>query len=256
MVVSRSVFEGEKKGGMIGLIGEISHGSESEKIVRQANARLHNLNSIVRHDINNQLTVLHGYLYLMEQNDRTFNSSEIMRILLEATDKIHNIVTFTREYKAIGTDSPMWMNLYEVFQSARSTIVASGVRIIPEPACQELELFTDPMLSKVFYHLIDNSLRHGQTVSEISLLWRQENGGAIIVYRDNGTGIPENIRPALFQYGKGKKSGFGLFLVHEILAISGFTITETGTLGKGVHFEIAVPAGSFRTVKKKQQKQR
>jgi PAS domain S-box-containing protein len=252
MAISRSVFDGQEKSGMIGMIGEIRYGKQTEKIILQANTKLHLLNSIARHDINNQLTLLQGYLYLMEQNDSEFKSPEIVRILLDATDKIHKIVTFTTEYKDIGSHAPMWMNLYEIFKSARSTMEVSGVQITPEPACRELELFCDPMLIKVFHHLIDNSHRHGKTVSEISLLWKRENGGAIIVYRDNGCGIPKTVRPTLFQQEKWKINEYSLFLVQEILAIYGFTITETGTPGKGVQFEIAVPAGSFRAGEKQQ----
>ena len=40
-----------------------------------------------------------------------------------------------------------------------------------------------------------------------------------------------------------------MFFVREILAISGFTITEMGTPGKGVRFEIPVRACSFWIVK-------
>ena len=245
-VISRSVFEGQEKSGMIGIIGEISTGKQSEKIMLQANAKIHIFNSVVRHDINNKLTVLHGYLSLMEQEDNAVSSSEIVKILLDATDKIHKIVAFTSEYKEIGTHLPVWINLFEAFQSARSTSDAAGIQVTTEPACQDLELFCDPMLTKVFYHLIDNSLRHGKTVSEISLLWRPENADAIIVYGDNGTGIADTVRPTLFQPRKGTQTGYGLFLVHEILAIYGFTITETGSPGKGVRFEIVVPAGSFK----------
>ena len=57
------------------------------------------------------------------------------------------------------------------------------------------------------------------------------------------------LKPTLFQRVSGKKIGFGMFFVREILSIYGFTITETGTPGKGVQFEIIVPAGSFRIVK-------
>lgn len=250
-VISRSVFEGQEKSGMIGVIGEVSTGKQAEKIIRQANTSIHLLNRTIRHDINNQLTVLNGYLSLMEQDESTIKSPEILKILLNATDQIYNLVTFMREYQDIGTHLPMWTNLFKSFHSAWSTFDAAGVQITTEPGCQVLELFTDPLLTKVFHHLINYSLSHGKTVSEISLLWRLENGVAIIVYKDNGCGIPETVRPTIFQYGKGEKTGDGLFLVHEILAIYGFNITETGTMGKGVRFEIVVPAGSFRVLENK-----
>ncbi|MEI7856211.1 MAG: PAS domain-containing sensor histidine kinase [Methanomicrobiales archaeon] len=248
MVVSRTVFNGQENAGMIGVIGEISGGKSIEKILWQTNARIHLLNSIVRHDINNQLTVLNGYLSLMDQGDDTFNSPEIVRILLGATEKIHKLVTFTSEYKDLGTQLPVWVNLYGVFQSVGSAVETPGVAIVPEPACRDLELFCDPMLTKVFHQLIDNSLRHGKTVSRISLQWELMDGGAKIVYGDNGCGIADSLKSSLFKWQSGIKTRYGMFFVQEILSISGFTITETGTPGNGVRFEIIVPVGSFRKV--------
>ncbi|MHB8164294.1 MAG: PAS domain-containing sensor histidine kinase [Methanoregula sp.] len=250
MAISRSVFDGRNQVGMFGLIGEISTDKQAEKITRQTNLMMNRLNSIVRHDINNQLTVLNGYLTLMEPDDSTLRSSDIVRILLGATEKIQRMITFTKEYKDIGTQSPKWTGLYEMFQSVCSTF-STGVQIQADPACRDLELFTDPMFAKVFLNLIDNSLRHGKTVTEISLRWQRDNEGAIIVFADNGIGISDVIRPTLFQLGKGNKTGNGLFLVQEILAIPGFTIAETGTPGKGARFEIRVPPGAFRVKENK-----
>lgn len=50
----------------------------------------------------------------------------------------------------------------------------------------------------------------------------------------------------IFEQGFGKNTGLGLFLSREILAITGITITENGTPGKGARFEITVPKGAYR----------
>ncbi|WP_366515236.1 hypothetical protein [Methanoculleus sp.] len=42
--------------------------------------------------------------------------------------------------------------------------------------------------------------------------------------------------------------GHGLLLVHEILALTGITIRETGTFGTGARFEILVPSEGYRIV--------
>jgi len=39
---------------------------------------------------------------------------------------------------------------------------------------------------------------------------------------------------------------FGLYLMREILAITGITITETGEPGKGARFEMKMPKGTWR----------
>ncbi|MCX6698237.1 MAG: hypothetical protein NTV84_11985 [Methanoregula sp.] len=63
---------------------------------------------------------------------------------------------------------------------------------------------------------------------------------------DDGDGVHAGEKERLFTQGFGKNTGLGLFLSREILAITGITITENGTLGKGARFEIHVPAGMWR----------
>ncbi len=50
----------------------------------------------------------------------------------------------------------------------------------------------------------------------------------------------------IFQLGYGNNIGFGLFLIREILAITGMTIQENGEPGEGARFEITVPNGNWR----------
>jgi signal transduction histidine kinase len=75
---------------------------------------------------------------------------------------------------------------------------------------------------------------------------RAPDGGLFIVVEDNGVGIPVDEKEKIFEKGFGKNTGFGLFLVREILAITGITIRETGTPGEGARFEISVPKEGFR----------
>jgi len=50
----------------------------------------------------------------------------------------------------------------------------------------------------------------------------------------------------IFSPGYGRHTGYGLFLVREILGITGATIRETGQEGKGAVFEITIPGGGFQ----------
>jgi signal transduction histidine kinase len=54
------------------------------------------------------------------------------------------------------------------------------------------------------------------------------------------------VKEKIFERGFGKNTGLGLFLAREILVITGITITENGTPGKGARFEITVPKGMWR----------
>jgi signal transduction histidine kinase len=69
----------------------------------------------------------------------------------------------------------------------------------------------------------------------------------LIVCEDDGIGIPETAKERIFKREYYRNTGYGLFLAGEILSITGLTIKETGTSGKGARFEIRVPKGAFRT---------
>ena len=66
---------------------------------------------------------------------------------------------------------------------------------------------------------------------------------------DDGIGIDDEDRERLSDKGYGKGTGFGLFLIREILAITGMDIVENGRPGHGVRFEITDPSGEWRNGK-------
>jgi signal transduction histidine kinase len=90
--------------------------------------------------------------------------------------------------------------------------------------------------------LIDNSLKYGEKITQISLYYEKEDNNTLrLIYEDNGVGIPENIRENLFKEGYGKGTGYGLYLIKKICETYGWTIQETGVSGKGVRFTITIP---------------
>lgn len=236
------------------ILRDITDRKRSEQALQESNRKLNLLSSITRHDINNQLTIFNGYLTLLETGTPAMKSEDIFSILQGSTSRIQRILKFSREYQDVGVKSPAWQDLGETIRLAKSIIEAPAVRFSHENACDGLEVYADPMLVRVFSNLIDNSLRHGEKVSEIRIYCTVEEHRLVIVYEDDGIGIPDKIRPVLFERGKGKNTGYGMFLIREILTITGFTISETGEAGKGARFEIVVPEGSFRMTDEKEQR--
>ncbi|NLV27910.1 MAG: hypothetical protein GXY48_12225 [Methanomicrobiales archaeon] len=47
---------------------------------------------------------------------------------------------------------------------------------------------------------------------------------------------------------RANNTGMGLFLISEILELTGIPITENGTYGAGVRFEMRVPEGGWRII--------
>lgn len=74
-------------------------------------------------------------------------------------------------------------------------------------------------------------------------MFTYENSGndLLIVCQDNGSGVRPEKRQEMFD----DRFGHGLYLVKEVLAITGMSIRETRP-PQGARFEILVPWGRYR----------
>jgi signal transduction histidine kinase len=153
-------------------------------------------------------------------------------------------IEFARNYQEIGTQAPKWQLLSEIIQSAIQQLKPPNIEIRVNTG--SVGIFADPLIEKVFYNLMENSLRHGGHVTRIEYLVLEKPDDLSLIICDDGEGITAEDKKNLFQKGFGKHTGLGLFLSKEILSITGIAITENGESGKGVRFEITVPKGTWR----------
>ena len=102
------------------------------------------------------------------------------------------------------------------------------------------------LIAVVFFNLFENTLRHGEKVTTIIISSIKHENILSIIYEDNGSGVSMSEKNLIFERGFGKNTGYGLFLIRHILAITGMNIVENGIPGKGARFEISVPPGTFR----------
>ena len=225
-------------------IRDITARKRAEDALVLASRKLNLMSGITRHDILNQVTILSGSLDLAQFKSKDPALVAHITRAQKAADTIRRQIAFTREYENLGVRSPTWQRLSGLIRSAASQLSATVISFeIPDDLP---EVYADPLLIKVFYNLFDNSRQHGGSVSHISVSHHPSGSGLVITVADNGSGISPDDKTHLFERGFGKNTGLGLFLSHEILSITGISITETGIPGTGAQFEIAVPEGVFR----------
>lgn len=224
-------------------IRDITDRKEDKDALLAANRKLTILSSITRHDILNQVTALLGYLELMQDCDLDPQIGSYIEKCLSSTKTIQSQIAFTKLVDDIRNKSLSWQ-----YAQRMITHVLEGFYIGPISCQVDLKglfLYADPILEKVIFTLIENSIRHGDQVTRIAFSYHHTHGDCIFVYEDDGSGIPDDEKEKIFRQGYGKHTGLGLFLIREILAINNMTIEETGTFGSGARFEIRVPAGKW-----------
>jgi len=223
---------------------EITRQKIAERNLEVINRKLNLMNEITRHDILNQLTVLNSYLSLAEEQSENASVKKYLLRSEHVSDTIYSQILFTRDYQNIGVSSPQWQNLCATIQRARHPLKIPSVAF--EGAFSSMEILADPLLEKVFFNLMDNSLRYAGPHAVIRFTCIEEERVLRIICEDNGPGIPADQKEKIFTRGFGRNTGLGLFLIREILAITCITMYETGEPGSGSRFEMIVPAGYYR----------
>ncbi len=213
----------------------------AEEALRMANRKLNLLSSITRHDIQNKTTIIDGNLSLIRQRITSPEIAAFMDKLAAASNAIQTQIKFSRVYQDLGSGVSRWQDVSKILPA---TNVPETIRFRAD--VDSIEVYADPMLERVFFNLLDNSIRHGGSVREIRVSSHNSGDGLIIAWEDDGTGIPAGEKERIFERGYGKNTGLGLFLAREILSITGITISETGTPGTGARFELSLPRGSYR----------
>jgi PAS domain S-box-containing protein len=231
--------------------GRIWHHQDITKLKRaeeellQANNKLKLMSSITRHDITNQLTLIRGYLSLLEKNPSGTLFKEYAGKITTAAERITTMIQFTKKYEEIGVHDPVWQDCRNLIDTAIKQ-VPPGKVVVENDVPASRELFADPLIVKVWYNLIDNAVRHGETATTVRFSVEESGENHVILCEDDGEGIPVHNKEKIFDREFGRNTGLGLFLSREILAITGITIKETGEPGRGARFEITVPKGACR----------
>lgn len=218
---------------------------QTEEALLEANKKIKLLSGLTRHDIINHIAALSVTLGMTEKESNPTIIHQRVSSALDICNRMEATIGFTREYETVGMISSGWHLIYPIIDSAISELSLEEITIINNIP-DDLEIYAEPVLRKVFATLMENSVRHGGNISKIWHSSQEREGQYIIFCEDDGVGIPENKKELIFDHGYGSHTGIGLFLAREILSITGLTIRECGIEGKGARFEITIPAGKFR----------
>jgi two-component system sensor histidine kinase FlrB len=182
------------------------------------------------HQVKTPLAVLAGQAQILA---RRLDSDPVLKdqaleIYVEARDlaqKVNEIVQFYRE-REINVGS---VHLRTLLYDIRTRLGS------PENTCEicvqcpdGLEIETDAgLMQNILFLLGQNAIAPGVSATLISLDARVEDGEVVITVSDNGSGIPEEIRPRMFEpfVGTGGEGmGLGLFLAKDLTQQLGGTI--------------------------------
>lgn len=240
LIYSKRVLDESGKPCLQGLIVNISELKKASEDLMLLNEKLSVVGGLTRHDVRNKLAAIAGQIYMFQ---RKMGSKAEMggfsEKILNLIDQAGRLLDFSKAYEELGVEARCTINVEEYFNSALALFSdLQNIRVLNN--LSGLTVTADSMLTKVFYNLIDNSLKHGKKVTTISAHFAKDQDKITLIYEDDGVGIPKAIKAALFE----RRGVHGLFLVKKIVDFYGWSITESGEVGKGAKFVITIPAAS------------
>ena len=187
--VSSRMITYSREPAVISIGRDITERKRAEEALHEANKKLKLLSSITRHDINNQLTVLRGYLAILEGKQPDPSQNEYFLKVNTATKQIAAMIQFTKEYEQIGVKAPTWQDTRTLVDTAAKGVHLGNV-IVKNDLPVGAEVFVDPLVVKVFYNLMDNAVRYGGKITIIRFSAMESGDDHLIVCEDDGEGVP------------------------------------------------------------------
>ncbi|WP_336037691.1 PAS domain S-box protein [Halobacterium yunchengense] len=229
---------------------DITERKERERELRRQNDRLEEFASIVSHDLRNPLNVARGYLELAEQT----GDDEYFRRMDEALDRMHDIIESVLSLARHGRslDDARDIALADAAERAWRTVdtgdatldVADDVTVTAD------ESRFGSLLENLFRNAVehgspspDSQARRGATGyggADVTVTVGALEDGDGFYVADDGPGIPEGEREAVFEYGESRNeegTGFGLAIVHSVAEAHGWTAELTDSDAGGARFE-------------------
>ncbi|CCQ34019.1 Signal-transducing histidine kinase protein [Halorhabdus tiamatea SARL4B] len=241
--------QGSGEDAVLGYARDITELMEYERELEAQRDNLEVLNQVVRHDIRNELQLVVAYADLLRR-DADGTESDYAETVLEAARGAVDIIETARDVTEIMLQSdadPTPVDLPTVLLEAVEDLRSRyerAVVTVKEPL-PDVEVLADDMLASVFRNLLTNAVKHNDSdVPEVTVTARAE-GHVTVSVADNGPGIPEERRDAIFDQGEtgldSTGTGLGLYLVETLVDRYGGTVTVEDNDPTGSVFVVTLP---------------
>jgi len=225
---------------------DVTERRRRKRELERKNERLEEFASLVSHDLRNPIQVLDGRLSHLEEVDtdgEPFAGDESLadqvepmrRSIDRMSDLVEDMLTLARQGTAV--DETEVVDLPAVAEEAWTTTDVPEATLAVET---DRSLAADPSrLRQLFENCFRNAVDHGP--DDVTVRVGDLPDGRGVFVEDDGPGIPESERDAVFELGHTTSddgTGLGLGIVSEIVDAHGWRISATENEHGGARFEI------------------
>ena len=232
--------------------------AEQWRTLRRQDQERREIVANVSHDLRTPLTSLHGFLEtLAHKHDLSPEERErYLKTALAQSDKVarlaHELFELARlEHDASSVEQEPFSLadlVHDVVQELGLLAAAKRQRLAADvPPNLPNVVGSVQLIDRALTNLLGNAIRHSPEGGEIAIALRPAADGVEVVVRDDGPGIPPDVREALVGApvfgGRRVTTGLGLQIVRRILELHGTRI-ELDEVARGtrIRFELRAAA--------------
>lgn len=247
-IVTNTVTAGSSGGLLIGYF-DARRQQHTDELQTQRE-QLEILNRVVRHDIQNDMNVIIGWLDILEPSVTDGGRDAFERVRKTSTHVVELTQT-ARQYVSIIVDDadpdpepiPLAPILHDEIASRRDAYPDASVHAGEIPA---VRVYATDIISSAFRNILNNAVRHNDTHHpEVTITCHTTDDTVTIEIADNGPGIPDPQKERVF--GKNERgldspgTGIGLYLVRTIITEFDGTVHVEDNDPRGARFVIELP---------------
>src|ERR1043165_9391379 len=249
---------GERIGALLTLRdAESVHRIEDEIELSRRLSAIGRLTSGVAHEVKNPLNAIVVHLEVLRQKMKEIDpdtrrhvdviSSEIQRL-----DRVvQTLVDFTRPVELRLNDMDLRKVVEDVVILASPAAEKHNVLIEREAAPDSLPVRIDADLVKqAVLNIVLNGVQAMPNGGTLRLTVKREGDGALISVRDQGAGIPDNIRDKIFNLyftTKSGGSGIGLAMAYRVVQLHHGSVEFSTIIDHGTTFNLRFPLAEIAT---------
>jgi K+-sensing histidine kinase KdpD len=228
---------------------------------REAREREERLTTIGRllsgviHDLKTPLTVISGYVQLMQQADKREVRDEYAELALKQFEHIvamqRDVLEFARGEKSILIRKVYLAKFFaDVREQLQTQLARLGVELVIDLADKGTARFDEQKILRVVHNLARNAAeamadKGGKFTIKVTRAKDRDGEHALLItLSDTGPGIPKEIEHRLFQSfvtsGKKGGTGLGLAITKRIAEEHGGSITVHSS-SRGATFKLRIP---------------
>ncbi|HHZ06502.1 MAG TPA: sensor histidine kinase KdpD [Clostridiales bacterium] len=255
---------------VLSVLGECAVALEHEKILKEReqtavlakNEQLRaNLLRSISHDLRTPLTSISGNAGILLESGATINTHKKRQLYMDIYEDSLWLINLVENLLSVTRIEDGTMNL-NLSAELIDEVVDEALRHINRKAVDHkitVKQSEDFILAKmdarlivqVVINIVDNAIKYTPVGSEIEIVIKKENNMVVVSVADNGNGIPDDVKPKIFDMfftanmkvaDSRRSMGLGLALCKSIIMAHGGEISVKDNKPSGAVFTFTLPA--------------